>query len=153
MTGIIYQPRTIHNIRNTDRYLLGQPENKFVVVEGIVAAFKVQETPYEENSSMSKEQWENIHGSGLVVGFLYCGTVYNYSGFLHFSSRTPKNDHTGETSDLAMILEASKTTSQHVRMEGEIQVYDPPRMWLHRVYLTDGFSYTTQQGHKANREQ
>src|SRR3989338_10647229 len=100
MTGIIYQPRTIHNIRNTDRYLLGQPENKFVVVEGIVAAFKVQETPYEENSSMSKEQWENIHGSGLVVGFLYDDFTPNYSKenrFLHFGARTPKNDLTVET--------------------------------------------------------
>src|SRR3989338_6448883 len=100
MVNIIYQPRIIRNIRNTDIHLQGHPEKKFVVVEGIVAAYKVKPTPYEEDSSMSKEQWENIHGSGLVVGFLYDDFTPNYSKenrFLHFGARTPKNDLTVET--------------------------------------------------------
>jgi len=154
MTTIIYQPRTIQQIRTTDRNLRGRPEVKFVSVEGMVAAFKVHETPYEENSSMSKELWDKIHGSGLAVGFLYDDSVSQLSKenrFLHFGSRTPENDLTGETSHLAMILEASKTTGQHVRMEGDIYVYDQPMMWLHRVYLTKGFSYTTKQGQEADR--
>jgi len=146
MTKIIYQPRTIEEIRMTEAECWNTPEKKFVSIAGKVAAYVVRETPYEKNSSMNKELWDKIHGSGLVVGFLY-----KKGRFIHFSARTPENDLTSYSSDLAMILEASRTTGEQVVMQGEVQVYDPPRMWLHHVYLTDGFHYTTQQGQKANR--
>ena len=158
MAKIIYQPRTIERIRNTEGDLRGEPETKFVSVNGLVAAYKVHQTPYEENSSMTKELWDKIHGSGLVIGFLYNNdSNRNFTkedrkknSFLHFGARTPENHFSVECSDLAMILEASQTSREYVLMEGEIQVYDPPRMWLHRVSLTDGFSYTTQLGYKAD---
>lgn len=146
MSKIIYRPRTIDGIRHTLDEFQGSPETKFVSISGRVAAYKVRETPYEKNSSMNEELWDKIHGSGLVVGFLY-----EDKRFLHFSARTPENDLTGDGSDLAMILEASRTTGEHVVMEGEIQLYNPPRMWLHRVTLKGGFNYTTQQGHRADK--
>lgn len=157
MTRIIYQPRTIKQIREQNFV----PENaKFVNVEGMVAAFKVLETPYEENSSMTIKQWEALHGAGIVTGFLYDGYILDAlkgkhpkkeDQFLYFSARLWIGDRMAECSELAMILEASKTTNHPVRMEAEIQGATAPRIWLHKVYLTDDFTYTTQNGHKANR--
>ena len=64
MTKIIYEPRTIEQIRNYRKVpIWGEVvDPKLVSVEGRVAAFKVQETPYEENSSMSRKTWEDLHG-------------------------------------------------------------------------------------------
>lgn len=162
MTKIIYEPRTIKQIRNYGTVLVMEDivDPKFVSVEGIVAAFKVQETPYEENSSMNRRQWEDLHGAGIVTGFLYDDNVLNIlegkhpkkeDQFLYFSARLWKGDWMGECSELAMILEASKNTNHHVRMEAEIQSAPGPRIWLHKVYLTDDFTYTTHNGYKANR--
>ena len=126
--------------------------SRFVSIEGRVAAFSLSKTPYEHSSSMSEETWSKIHGSGLAVGFLYqdCPMDDKENNFLYFSCRTRANDLTGERSDLAMILDASKTTGCSVRMEGEIQTFNPPRLWLHHIYLTDGFKYTT---HNADKEE
>ena len=70
---------------------------------------------------------------------------------MYFSARLATSEGMGECSELAMILDASKTTNHHVRMEGEIQSAASPRIWLHQVYLTEGFMYKTHNGYQANR--
>ena len=158
MAEIIYEPRTIKQIKNYGKVLVRGEivDPKFVSVEGMVAAFKVKATPYEENQThMDRELWDNLHGAGLVTGFLF--NDYNLKhpkkedSFLYFSARLWKGDGMAECSELAMILEASKTTNNHVRMEAEIQTGDAPRIWLHKVSLADNFTYTTHNGYKANK--
>ncbi|GEM_PF-4369459 len=159
MSKIIYEPRTIKQIRNYGAILVrGEVvDPKFVSVEGSVAAFKVQATPYEElnQTHMTRERWEELHGAGLVTGFLYNNDLLKplkkEDSFLYFSARLAGSDGMGECSELAMILEASKITNHHVRMEAEIQTGDAPRIWLHKVSLTNNFTYTTHNGYKANK--
>ena len=157
MAKIIYEPRNIQQIMKYGKVLVRGEivDPKFVSVEGRVAAFKVKATHYEENeTSMSECRWEDLHGTGIVTGFLYDfvqGKVHNKDCFLYFSARLARSDGMGECSDLAMILEASKTTNNDVRMEGEIQSGDASKIWLHKVYLTDKFTYTTHNGYQANR--
>lgn len=148
---IEYEPMTIKELRDGSMSV-----HRFVSIEGRIAAFKVNRTPYpyEQDSSMSEEKWALLHGSGLAVGFLYqedAVGVGHENKFLYFSCRTRVSDLLGETSDLAMILEASKTTKELVRLEGEIQTNNPPRMYLHHIYLTDGFKYTTHNAPRADR--
>ena len=150
MSSIKYEPKIIEGIRN-NRYVHDFLKSKFVSIEGRIAAFKVIKTPRGKDSLMTGEEWDDVNGSGLAVGFLYQDVRNKENEFLYFSCRTRKNDLTGECSDLAMILDASKTMGHQVRMEGEIQTDDPPRIYLHHIYLTDGFKYTTHNPPRDDR--
>ena len=121
-------------------------------IEGIVAASNITPTPYDStNTRMSREEWENIHGQGAAVGFLY-HPEHEQDGFLSFECRLNKSDGCGEGSDLAMILEASKNSKLPVKMEGRIASFNPPKLILFKVELQEGFDYTTHNGYQHEKE-